>query len=255
MFCRLKAILAKYTLNSAAKKDITNAINYLTTALTYFSGDGNHLVTSKGLSFYDKVTSAVNLIYAYNSSTVYGGNINNALTYLITGSYRLAVLVRDEAVKAGPNPLITNWAELLKNANMELGKAILDSKQDNYVYIFNHLTNAWKFAMNMLGAKLKKDAFGNDPVNGIPTEYGLSQNYPNPFNPTTKFDFQLPEAGHVTLRIYGVLGNLVATLVDEQKDAGFYSYSWNAAGFSSGVYFYRFNSGNYVSTKNLILLK
>ena len=175
--------------------------------------------------------------------------------YLNEGAYRLAVIARDEAENYD-NCTLSNCEEMLKNANTELGKAIEDSKQDNYVYVFNHLTNAWKFAMNVLGANLKKDIVETDlEIVGIPTEFGLDQNYPNPFNPTTRIDFQLPEKKFVSLKIYDIQGNLVTTLVSEQMNAGFHSVQWNANGHASGVYFYRFTADSFVATKRLLLLK
>ncbi|HEX7357423.1 MAG TPA: T9SS type A sorting domain-containing protein [Ignavibacteriaceae bacterium] len=83
----------------------------------------------------------------------------------------------------------------------------------------------------------------------------LNQNYPNPFNPTTKISYLLSESGNVTLKIYDVLGNEVATLVDEEKPAGEYQVEFDASGFSSGVYYYRLQTESYIETKKMILLK
>ncbi|HSR16506.1 MAG TPA: T9SS type A sorting domain-containing protein, partial [Ignavibacteriaceae bacterium] len=113
---------------------------------------------------------------------------------------------------------------------------------------------SWKFAQNMLGNTLKKDEIGNDSAN-LPSDYRLDQNYPNPFNPSTKINYQLPEKNYVTLRIYDIIGNLVATLVDQEMEAGYYSVTWNAGNIASGIYLYRFTSGNLNSTKKLLLLK
>jgi hypothetical protein len=89
----------------------------------------------------------------------------------------------------------------------------------------------------------------------VPENYALSQNYPNPFNPTTKINFMLPKSGMVTLKIYDILGSEVATLVNENMNAGSYNIDWNAGGLSSGVYFYRLQTGDFVDTKKMMLIK
>jgi len=93
-----------------------------------------------------------------------------------------------------------------------------------------------------------------------PTTFELSQNFPNPFNPETKIQYQLPEAGDVTIRIFDVLGREVRTLVDERKEAGFHVATWNARNnnglqVSSGIYYYRIISGGNHETKKMLLLK
>ncbi len=85
--------------------------------------------------------------------------------------------------------------------------------------------------------------------------YSLSQNYPNPFNPSTTISYQIPNAGNVSLKVYDVLGREVAVLVEEYKNAGTYSTNFNGSGLSSGVYIYRLEAGNYVSSKKLVLMK
>jgi len=89
----------------------------------------------------------------------------------------------------------------------------------------------------------------------LPTEYLLSQNYPNPFNPATTIKYQLPEASHVTLKIYNVMGELVQVLIDEEKPAGYHHADFNAARLSSGIYFYRISSGSFTDIKKMILVK
>jgi hypothetical protein len=90
---------------------------------------------------------------------------------------------------------------------------------------------------------------------GLPKEFALAQNYPNPFNPTTVINYQLPVAGNVSLKVYDVLGKEVMTLVNGRQEAGDYNVSLNAASLSSGVYFYRLQSGNFVQTKKMMLVK
>jgi Secretion system C-terminal sorting domain len=88
-----------------------------------------------------------------------------------------------------------------------------------------------------------------------PIKYELAQNYPNPFNPTTNINYTVPRKGFVTLRVYNVLGQEVATLFSGVQNAGNYVASFNAARFASGVYFYRLQSGNVSITKKLMLMK
>jgi hypothetical protein len=83
----------------------------------------------------------------------------------------------------------------------------------------------------------------------------LSQNYPNPFNPSTKISWQVPVGSWQTLTIYDVLGNKVATLVDEYKPAGSYEVEWSATGLPSGIYFYRLQAGDFIEMKKMILLR
>ncbi|BDQ02327.1 T9SS type A sorting domain-containing protein [Ignavibacterium sp.] len=92
----------------------------------------------------------------------------------------------------------------------------------------------------------------------IPTDFNLKQNYPNPFNPSTKISWQSPVGGHQTLKVYDVLGNEVATLVDEYRNAGSYEVEFNVGktfSLSSGVYFYKLQVGEYIQTKKMILAK
>jgi ligand-binding sensor domain-containing protein len=85
--------------------------------------------------------------------------------------------------------------------------------------------------------------------------FELMQNYPNPFNPTTKIKYQIPELIFVTLKVYDVLGNEVASLVNEAKPPGIYAVEFSGSGLTSGIYFYQLNAGDFSSTKKAILLK
>jgi hypothetical protein len=89
----------------------------------------------------------------------------------------------------------------------------------------------------------------------LPTEYALMQNYPNPFNPTTSINYSIPKASSVSLKVYDIIGNEVATLVNEFKNPGNYLVQFDASKLSSGVYFYRIQADYFTSTKKLLLLK
>ncbi|BDQ02280.1 MAG: hypothetical protein KatS3mg037_0855 [Ignavibacterium sp.] len=88
-----------------------------------------------------------------------------------------------------------------------------------------------------------------------PDEFSLEQNYPNPFNPTTVISWQSPVGSHQTLKIYDVLGNEVATLVDEYREAGRFKVEFYASNLASGLYFYKLTAGNYSATRKMILMK
>ncbi|NCS88171.1 MAG: T9SS type A sorting domain-containing protein, partial [Ignavibacteria bacterium] len=96
-----------------------------------------------------------------------------------------------------------------------------------------------------------------------PDNFELYQNYPNPFNPTTKIRYSIPSVEthrhasqqNILLKIYDVLGNEIATLVNEEKPPGNYEVEFNAKGLASGVYFYRLTAGSFIQTKKMILLR
>ncbi|MDZ7626654.1 MAG: T9SS type A sorting domain-containing protein [Ignavibacteriaceae bacterium] len=94
-----------------------------------------------------------------------------------------------------------------------------------------------------------------DESNEIPTQFILKQNYPNPFNPSTTIKYSILTSEFVTLKVYDVLGNEVATLVNEEKSAGSYEVSFDVAGLTSGIYFYKLQAGNLIETKKMILIK
>jgi len=85
--------------------------------------------------------------------------------------------------------------------------------------------------------------------------YKLYQNFPSPFNPTTTVKYQIPEISFVTLNIYDVLGNEIASLVNEEKPAGNFEVEFNATDLSSGIYYYKLVAGNFVDVKKMLLLK
>jgi hypothetical protein len=92
-------------------------------------------------------------------------------------------------------------------------------------------------------------------LTGVPTAFELYQNYPNPFNPTTNIGFRIVDGGFISLKVYDILGNEVATVVDEEKPAGTYEVEFDASSLPSGIYFYQLQVSSFVSTKSMILIK
>ena len=89
----------------------------------------------------------------------------------------------------------------------------------------------------------------------LPAYFSLEQNYPNPFNPSTTISFNIPQQSHVKLVIYDVLGRDVRTLVDEEKQPGRYSVSFDASNLPSGVYLYRLQAGNFSEVRKMVVMK
>ncbi len=104
-----------------------------------------------------------------------------------------------------------------------------------------------------------------DEVKPLPSQFALCQNYPNPFNPTTRIEYSIPKAAHVSLKVFDVMGREIATLVDGIQEAGFKSVEFSArggsasggdaTGLASGVYFYRLSAGGFVETRKLMLIR
>ena len=99
-------------------------------------------------------------------------------------------------------------------------------------------------------------AVGNqEEGDDIPRTFVLFQNYPNPFNPATEINFLLPNTSYVTLEVFNSLGQKIATLVDEKREAGRYQARWDGTGFPSGVYFYRLETQGFTKTIKMLLMK
>jgi len=150
-----------------------------------------------------------------------------------------------------PVSVISSGGEKLSSASYILsstvgepfiGKSINAANQHNigfwYVYKQSTLTDVVK-----------------DEEETIPTVFKLEQNYPNPFNPSTIIKFAVPEISNVLIKIYDLLGGEVITLVNEEMEAGWYKREFNGSGYSSGIYIYRMQAGNYISTRKMILIK
>jgi hypothetical protein len=109
--------------------------------------------------------------------------------------------------------------------------------------------NAWNYTT-------QSPATGVEQISsGIPLAYSLDQNYPNPFNPSTKIEYSIKAAGFVSLKVFNLLGQVVATLNEGKQEAGKYSVVFDASRLSSGIYFYQITAGKFVATKKMMFLK
>jgi endoglucanase len=122
-------------------------------------------------------------------------------------------------------------------------------------WLDSEISTSGLFIRRKLSEAYEGPATGIGTLSELPKNYELRQNYPNPFNPSTTISFSVGAFGYTSLRIYDLLGREVATLVNEKKPAGRYILEWNAQGVSTGVYYYRIQSGKFMETKKLMILK
>jgi hypothetical protein len=124
----------------------------------------------------------------------------------------------------------------------------------DHLYIISD-TDSSRIAQVIVLAGRTDTIFSNIQNDEVITKFSLEQNYPNPFNPSTTIQYQIPESGLVTLKIYDVLGREIITLVNEELSAGKHEADFDASGFNSGVYFYRLQAGSFIETKKMVLMK
>ena len=143
--------------------------------------------------------------------------------------------------------LMTASIEKLPLGDLNWFPAAKATWQANQSKIMNYIESENESQMNLTGVKNEN--------NQTPTSFSLSQNYPNPFNPSTVIKYSVPKSGMVTLKVYNMLGQEVATLVNQMQNSGNYIVNFNANKLASGVYMYRIQSGNFTLTKKMELLK
>ena len=120
---------------------------------------------------------------------------------------------------------------------------------ENFLVAGTHGRGMYKINLDLVtGIETQKEEI-------IVNDFVLAQNYPNPFNPSTSIRYTIGSQQYVLLKVYDVIGNEVATLINEEKPAGTYEVRFNASGFTSGVYFYTLRAKNYIETKKMILLR
>jgi photosystem II stability/assembly factor-like uncharacterized protein len=157
----------------------------------------------------------------------------------------------------------------------DVGVFVSDSLGNNWNYLGENLPNSpitdlviHNPTRTLIAATFGRSMYSIDltPVTNVKNEispvkeFVLYQNYPNPFNPTTKILYKIPEQVRndirlVTLKVYDVLGNEVATLVNEEKQAGTYEVEFDASNHSSGIYYYQLRNGSFIETKKMVLMK
>ncbi len=187
---------------------------------------------------------------------------NNGTNWIATGFQDTLV----SALTVSGTNLFAGTSDILGNSG---GVFLSTNNGINWTAVNTGLPNTGVLALAVSGTNLFAGTSGSGvwrrPLSEItsvsfsstrlPQEFTLEQNYPNPFNPSTRISWQLPISSHVSLKVFDVLGNEIAKLVNEEKPAGSNEIEFDAGGLPSGIYFYRLQAGKYIETKKLVLLK
>jgi hypothetical protein len=172
------------------------------------------------------------------------------------------VQVEGDSVTTNPSSVFWSMPELAKYADQWTIKPLsgsafpeTDMLKNGFVIIPAGVSNR-EILIIKTGAKYTKLLTSvNNQHSEIPREFSLSQNFPNPFNPETKIQYALPSTERVSLKVFDILGKEVVTLVNQIQQQGTYTVRFNGTSLSSGIYFYRIQTGNYISVKRMILIK
>ncbi len=199
----------------------------------------------------------------YGSAAVY--TVNSGLNWSYENLecsgivYTLAYRIPSEVW--APLGGIDRWAVSVDSGNAYSWQCVANPDTEAvFDAVFPNPSSGWAVGCrgrNCTGIILKYNSaiIGIPPNNPVPEKFSLSQNYPNPFNPATSIKFQLPKQEFVSLKVYDLLGKLVATLINEYKNAGYYEVKFDASNFASGLYIYRIEAGVFTDTKKMVALK
>ena len=225
------------------------------------------LVGSHSLNMKDPKTDADNVTVCFNCHANFGTKFSDKKFY-VNGNADLDQNGTIEGMQIEMQGLLDRLAKLLPPVG-STNVAITDSfitkvvAQAAYNYLFVKEDRSLgvhnpAYAYSLLASSISKldGTTGIEMINNsIPQDYVLSQNYPNPFNPSTRIKFSIPEETNVKLLVYDILGREVSQLVNQVMKAGTYTFNWDASGNSSGIYFYKLQTDNFVKVNKMILMK
>jgi len=279
--------IAKNAQGSIWVEDITNIAQIFNSSRSYFKGAlvlhmlrgivgdetffdimlsySNDLTVAYGVAVTEDFQQIAESVYGQSldyffQEWIYGKNYPNYTLYwnsspIIDSAYQISL---DIVQEINSNPSFFTMPVNIK---------IYTSSGDTTISLFNN-AQIQNFQFEVRGSP---DSIVFDPENWIfkkiisiisnieeistPGEYRLFQNYPNPFNPSTKISWQSPVSSWQTLKVYDILGNKVATLVNEEKPSGKYEIEFNPENLSSGIFFYQLSVGDFIETKKMILLR
>jgi hypothetical protein len=237
----------------------------------------NYMVDSLG------ITEAADWLYSFANSISADGLTIVGTAYPLAGGPIAYVLKFENPVPVeltsfsasyNNNKVTLGWitSSELNNQGFEVERKTQSSEWNKIGFVNGNgtttETNSYQFIDNSISSnkyyyRLKQvDLDGTFEYSNIVevdintvTEFSLNQNYPNPFNPSTKISFTLPQTANVKLSVFNLLGEKVAELVNETKGPGFYNVDFNGSNLTSGMYLYRLEAGEFVSTRKMTLIK
>ncbi|MBZ0199625.1 MAG: T9SS type A sorting domain-containing protein [Ignavibacteriaceae bacterium] len=183
----------------------------------------------------------VELMYKWNDGTKMRGH-----AVAVTGAYETADNKKSIGIKH----------DLTQNDTGGTVQEFPEITEDSHNRLVLHRVGAKRYVSSIVSESPGTPFTSvGDEIQNSPLEFYLGQNYPNPFNPITTITYSIPNSSRVTIKVFDILGNEIAALIDEYKNIGTYAVNWNASNFSSGVYFYKITAGRFTATKKLVLLK
>jgi len=150
----------------------------------------------------------------------------------------------------------TLWTATYGGSNWDCGRSVEQTSDGGFIISGAYdatSTNSYDLYLIKLASDLNEIEHEN--LNYIPESFSLKQNYPNPFNPSTKITYQIPELSFVSIKVFDVLGNEMATLVSKELTTGEYEIEFKSTGLTSGIYFYQLKAGKFIQTKKMVFLK
>lgn len=214
-----------------------------------YAGTFYNSILKRSLSDFISPTSAANLISPTNNA------INVPLTPML--DWDSVTTAMSYNIQVSTNSGFSTFAidtTGIVNSNLQVPSGKLLSGIQYFWRVrtcneggYSNWSSVWNFSTTLTGII--------PTIGKTPKTFSLSQNYPNPFNPSTQIKIDIPKSSDVKIFIYNMLGKEIVTLVNEKLLPGTYTVDWNASDYPSGVYFYRMMSGNFIQTKQMILLK
>jgi ligand-binding sensor domain-containing protein len=256
------------TVNTGLTNIIINALYFHNTDLFAGTEDGIYLSTDNGdnwvvsnqgltnLNVYT-ITDIEDSLFAGTGDGVFLSTDNGANWNAFNSGLPSGAISSFAASDSGLFAITVDGIHFLKNSSADWISVNEDLQfsplclmaSDVYLFAGTRGGGVWRRPLSEMYTLLEE--YKSKPF----LTFVLSQNYPNPFNPTTTIAFDLPKASNVSLKVYNILGEEVATLVSDRLSAGSYSYEWDASNLASGVYLYRLQAGDFVETRKMVVMR